>query len=173
MADDLSTLITGLDEFARELADEGMKAMFDAIGMGAKEDVADAVKTTPVRPGRSLADQSMSGWRRGKKGTVGKIVAEYKIEGSQITIRPMGNSTGQMRVLEDGRKAHAAGSMRNSGTYTSKKTGAVRQKTRKVTRQVHPYPGKGTWARAMQVVERESVARAEKVLVRIGARSLY
>lgn len=172
MADDLSPLVDGFGQFAKDLSGKGLQEMLDVIGLGAKEDVAQAVRRTPARRG-SLADQSMSGWRRGKKGAVGVIQAEYKIEGSAVRVQPRGSSGGPMRVLEDGRKAHAAGSMRQSGTYTSKRTGVSRPKLRKVNRQVHPYPGKNTWSKAIEVVARESPKRAESVLSDVARRAIY
>ena len=170
--DDLLQFVAKVDAFARDLANEGMKEILTAIGMGAKEDIADAVRQTPARAGRSLADQSMSGWRR-KGGEAGLIEGGFNIENGQLTIHPKGRSTGQMRVLEDGRKAHAAGGMRVKGRYVSKKTGQVTNRMAKVNRQIHPYPGKGTWTNAERAIERNMVRHADSVLFERAKKSLY
>jgi hypothetical protein len=113
-----------------------------------------AVAATPARRG-SLSDRSMSHWHA--KGSepfklTGKAVASK--DGRRVVVRPAAETVtwskglGPMRALTDGRAAYAAGDRRQSGTYTSKKTGLTTAKTRKVKRATGATRGKGTWTNA-------------------------
>lgn len=144
----LTRLVVGFDGIAEQVAAE-------SVG-----DVARAVRG-------DIGDTSMSGWRRGNPV---EIVGAVEHPNAGIAIVPKGQAKGPMRVLESGRNAYAAGDRRNSGTYTSKKTGITRQKTRKVKRSVTAHGGKGTWSDAKALIEANLAKRSQAALHRVMAR---
>ena len=90
----------------------------------------------------------MSHWRRGAPVP---ITGTAKVLGpTTVEILPQRRAAGPMRVLESGRQAYAAGDRRISGTYTSKKTGERRTKTRKVKHATGATEGKNTWTHAVE-----------------------
>lgn len=119
-------------------------------------DVAQAVRG-------DIGDSSMSGWRRGNPI---EIVGAVEGGSAIVPVRP---ARGPMRVLESGRNTYAAGDRRNSGMYTSKKTGMTRQKTRKVKRSVAAHGGKGTWSDARALIESNLAKRSRDALHRVMA----
>jgi hypothetical protein len=123
--------------------------MLKELGDRLATSVADAVRATPVAHG-SLQDLSMSGW------PVELVGYARVISPTEVAVQPKGRAVGQFRILQDGRKDYAAGDMRSSGTYVSKKTGERKQKTRKVKQNVTGHGGKGTWSDA----EARMLARA-------------
>lgn len=157
MADSLTGFAHKLDRLASEVTGEAARARLAKLGMESKGDVADAVRA-------DLGDLSMSNWRRSKPVDV---VGRYDLEGTAaVVISPAFKARGPMRVLEQGRQAHAAGSQRRSGSYTSKKTGDVRQKYRTVSRNVGATQGKGTWGDAVQIMQHRMPRRYEALFAR-------
>jgi len=139
----------------RQQAGAALAARLKAVGMQTKPDIAAAVRST-------LGDQSMSHWRRAKPIP---IEGAFNVSGSVLEMVPTNMAKGPMRVLQDGRQAHTAGSRRNSGTRVNK-AGERVQKTRKVSRTSGATAGKGTWTVAADVMKREMGGRYERELVR-------
>jgi hypothetical protein len=156
MLEGLTQLNAKLDRLAHDFGKIGERVAKDSVG-----DVGDAVRG-------SIGDTSMSGWMRGNPveivGRAVKVSEGYAVE-------PAGKAKGPMRVLQSGRNAYAAGDRRNSGTYTSKKTGEIRQKTRKVKRATGAHGGKGTWDQAERLIQTNLPARASKALHEIMAKT--
>ena len=145
--------MAGLADFQRQLKDlgtklerQGLEQIQKAVGTQARADVDAAVRATPTKAGRSLADQQMSGFKA--QGIATPIDASYRIEGNTIRVLPLGNKAGRMSILENGRKAYVAGEQRLKKKYVSKKTGEVKLRMATVKRAAGAQAGKGTWTRA-------------------------
>ena len=141
----------------RQQSGAALNARLKAVGMQTKPDIAAAVRST-------LGDQSMSHWRRANRPPI-PIEGAFQVLPSVLEMSPTGMAKGPMRVLQDGRQAHTAGSRRNSGTRINKAGDRV-QKTRKVSRTSGATAGKGTWTVAADVMKREMGGRYERELVR-------
>jgi len=124
----------------REMTGQAARDRLTKVGMAVKGEVADAVRA-------DIGDTSMSGWPR--KGPV-EITGRFEVlSATELSVQPVGKALGPMRVLESGRQAYQAGDRRRSGSYRSKKTGDVRQKSRTVSRNTGATKGKGTWSDAV------------------------
>jgi hypothetical protein len=104
--------------------------------------VDEAVRRTPADRG-SLADGSMSGWRRSKPIV---LVGKVTVSGAEVAIEP--NAKGPMRVLESGRQASVQGPLITSGGKSGiRKVSRARRKRFSVASQ-----GKGTWTDATDMI---------------------
>lgn len=139
---ELDALAYKLQAVQREFDGPAYQARLLEVARKLAPDVEPAVRRTPAQRG-SLADASMSRWMRGNPVV---IRGEARIGVDGVEVKPVNKAAGPMRVLQDGRSAYTAGDRRNSGTYTSKKTGLTKQKTRKVKRTTGAAGGKGTWS---------------------------
>lgn len=148
----LGQLAHKVELVAKELDGGNMRQRLGRVGEQSEGDIDAAVRGT-------LGDQSMSGWKRGDPV---QIVGTHKVLSDiELYIGP-GRATGLMRVLQDGRGAYAAGDRRSTGSYTSKKTGVTRQKSRKVKRTTGATRGKGTWDDAANTLAAKVPARVAK-----------
>ena len=154
-----------LAQLGNKLEREGLLRIQTAVGTQARADVDAAVKATPVKAGRSLADQQMSGFKA--QGIATPIDARYDIKGDSIRIYPQGNKAGRMSILESGTKAYAAGDQRLRKRYKSKKTGEVKLRMQTVHRGRKAQPGKGTWTRASAQITETYAKVAADTLQRI------
>lgn len=166
---DAGALGPQLYKMAREIEGDLGRAMLKRVGDKLVPSIDQAVRATPVKSGRSLRDQSMSGFQ--SKGRAVTITGGYRVDrAGELDMVPAtaGGVSGRavlnpgpMRILTDGRQAYAAGDQRQSGTYTSKKTGVSKTKYRKVSRTVGAQRGKGTWRAAEARMERDAPAVVE------------
>ena len=150
-AADVARLHRKLDKAAREFDGRALDERLLKIGKEASRFVDDAVKATPSKLG-SLADGSMSHWRRGRPF---RLYGVAKVAGrARVVVAPAPQSRGPMRVLEDGRKASTKGQLygkatrkatKKRGTYTQL---AMRKRTSGATE------GKRTWTHATTVMAR-------------------
>jgi hypothetical protein len=157
---DLRLLAADLRDLAERFSDAKVADMLVEIGKASTPDIDKAVSG-------DIGDQSMSNWWRGKPVP---IVGDYKVAHRTLTMQFARTSAGPGRVLESGRSAHAAGGTRNSGTYRSKRTGEVRQKTRKVKRTSGATRGKGTWTDAVRILEQKVPDRIEAAVLKTVGR---
>lgn len=164
MADDLTRLAKKLESFAHLLSPEQVQEMLGRVGQQMKPEVQAGVERTPANRG-SLRDGSMSGWGK-RDGSPFVLTGRYtQPSWNVLEIVPARTAIGPIRVLEAGRSAYQAGDTRVKGTYTSKKTGQVRTRTRKVKRNVGATKPKGTWSDVAGVVDKKAPAAfaAERV----------
>lgn len=164
--------MANIADFQRQLAQlgsklerEGTLRIQTAVGNQARADVDAAVKATPVKPGRSLADQQMSGFKA--QGIATPIYASYRIDGDLLRVLPEGNRAGRMSILESGTKAYSAGDQRMRKRYKSKKTGEIKLRMVTVHRSKKAQAGKGTWSRAAAQITDTYMKVAEKTLQRL------
>jgi hypothetical protein len=152
------------DTLASEMSGEALKKRLGRVGMAVKPDILAAVKaegswTDAGGRARTLADGGMTGF--GNK----EIIGRYSVTGSELSMHPQGSSVGQMAILQRGRKAYAAGDMRQKGTYTSKKTGLKTARTRKVKRNVSAHGSdKNTWGDAVEIMQPHLIREYEHQL---------
>lgn len=126
-----------------------------AVADASKEDVALAVRN-------KIGDTSLSRWYGGKTDIEGVAMRATSV--SVAEVRPNRRGLGPSRILQSGRQLYAAGDRRNSGTYTSKKTGLVTQKTRKVKKAGSRSAGKGVWDDTQQLIGRNLPKRSARAL---------
>lgn len=136
-----------VDRWAKNLQDElngtAAKKRMDLVGDKLKREVDTAT-------GRTLGDQSMSGWRRGNPI---EITGQADVPNvNEIVIRPTKPGRGPMRVLQSGRHMGNAGGFagpgvnRKTGLTNYTKAGAVRKVRASRGRRWNGYTrGKGTW----------------------------
>lgn len=145
-----------------DLEREGRLEIQTAISERAIELVDQAVQTTPVKAGRSLADQNMSGFKA--KGEVKPISARYRPKAESMRIAPPGNAYGRMSILQAGTSAYDRGDQRLKKRYKSKKTGTVKEYFVTVKHKRGAQAGKGTWDRASAAIQAEYLEVASKTL---------
>lgn len=169
MADDpLRDLSRSLKDMERSFDAKRNAARMRAVADQSIPDIEEAVRRTRARHG-SLADRALSGGSSRIKPSSWariKLTGEVMNEAGTVVLRPARPARGPMRVLQDGRSAYAKGDRRNSGTYTSKKTGLTKQKTRKVKRTTGAATGKGTWSAALRLLNQRVPDRITEDLVR-------
>lgn len=94
-------------------------------------------------------DRAFSHWTRKSKITLETFP---KVIGpGEVKIGPKGKSAGPWTVAERGRQSYGKGDVRKVGTYTSKKTGQTKVRTRKVSRAVGGHGGWGVASKAVDV----------------------
>ncbi len=108
------------------------------------------------------SDLAMSNWPT--RGNPAPLVTGFKIDKTELTIKPQGRSYGPLSMLESGRQVRRAGQFRSKGGYTSKKTGASYTRLKQVTRNVGPMAAKRTWSDGAEVVERRLPPRLQSWL---------
>lgn len=150
-----TTLHRKVSQLEREMSGQASKERLERVAGLTKRDVDEAVRG-------DLGDLSMSGWRRGNPFP---IQGRYDITSDhEFEVNPQRRARGPMRVLQEGRKAYTAGDRRQSGTYTSKKTGLTRARTRTVKRNVGATQGKDTWSDAVRLMEERVPGRVDREL---------
>ena len=157
MADDLAGFGRKIETIAKKLDTEQRKQRLERIG-----ETASAIANQSLTA--DIGDHSLSHWRR-KGGDPVDMTIGFKadVDGGTVEVRPnVRQAAGPWRVRESGRKSYAAGDRRNSGTYKSKKTGQVRQKTRKVKRNVAAAGGHQTWSKAVAEMAKQVPEVAHK-----------
>ena len=131
-----------MDLFTKEITGRAGQARVVAVAKQVAPLVDQAVRRTPAGQG-SLADGSMSGWRRSKPIV---IVGKVKVSGVEVAIEP--NAKGPMRVLESGRQASVQGPLITSGGKSGvRKVSRARRKRSSVASE-----GKGTWTAATDAI---------------------
>ena len=131
-----------LDMLAREVSGKAGQARVLAVAKTVAPLVDEAVRHTPAAHG-TLADGSMSGWRRTKPIV---LVGRVKVSGAEVAIEP--NAKGPMRVLQDGRQASVQGPLITSGGKSGKRrVSKARRKRYSVAAE-----GKGTWTDATEKI---------------------
>lgn len=149
-----------LDGMAAALGGEDLKTILTTVGVEAKKDAAEAVQREGSRKG-SLADQSMSHWRRGNPF---ELTARFDIDGGTATVAPERRLRGPWRVLEDGRAHGSAtdlvlvGRARKDGTRRARSRGRNQGRT----------AAKNTWSDATELMEKRTPKRAQDELVRVA-----
>jgi len=157
MAQNLAAFYKKMDRLEKEFNGSAARARIEHIAMETKKDVDEAVRN-------DLGDQSMSGWRRGSPFD---ITGMFTIHGgSSFEVTPTRKGRGPMRVLESGRQAYGIGDKRRSGSYTSKKTGATKDRYRKIKRNVGATRGKNTWSDAVRLMHKRVPGRVDVQLVK-------
>jgi hypothetical protein len=147
---------------AKSLSPEGQRKVLTQVGVVVKEDVGRAVRQTPVKsPGRSLADQGMSGF-----GNVAIRGYFRWLDDGSIRVQPMGREYGQMSILESGRRSIAAGGFRRRRTRR-RADGSVATGLSVVGQNVGAQAGKGTWTRAKRLMS-ESAPKVYNKAIRQG-----
>jgi len=160
MADSpFTSLDKKLDMLAREVSGKAGQARVLAVAKMVAPLVDEAVRHTPASHG-TLADGSMSGWRRNKPIV---LVGRVKVSGAEVAIEP--NAKGPMRVLQDGRQASMQGPLITSGGKSGvRKVSRARRKRASVASQ-----GKGTWTDATErIVAAAPPLMAEQVEEAMG-----
>ena len=155
MADSpFTSLDKKLDMLAREVSGKAGQARVLAVAKQVAPLVDEAVRHTPAAHG-SLADGSMSGWRRNKPIV---LVGRVKVNGVEVAIEP--NAKGPMRVLQDGRQSPVQGPLITSGGKSGKRrVSKARRKRYSVASE-----GKGTWTDATdRIVKAVPPAMADQV----------
>lgn len=154
---DLDPFVRKVERFARNLDGDAMTSMLDKVGMGLKEDIEDAVRG-------DIGDRSMSGWTRQSPFN---LTGRYESTPTTLEIRPANDGAqwskglGPMRVLENGRRAYAAGDMRSRGFGKARKDGTRKEKFSKVTRKSGATRGKSTWSDAEALMKANYGRRAD------------
>ena len=167
--DELIDLANRFSELAYQLDNDALKIINAKVEEGAKEDIESSVRG-------SIGDLSMSGWPRNRPML---ITGHAEVRGEQIEVRPATDGAGwrrglgPMRVLESGRSAYSEGDRRFSGFYVSKKTGLVREKSRRVKRDVRSTKGKGTWTSALVKLKKNTPDRAMGALMDKTVKQLF
>lgn len=146
-------LMAKIKTFERELDGTASRKRLDRVGRLMAKQVDAAVRETPSKHG-SLADQSMSHWRRGKPIEIGGTV--NVISDTSVAVVP--TAKGPMRVLESGREKAAAGSKRINGYRWRVRTQdyAPKYRYRKVNQGATP--AKHTWTHAADKVRTKAPA---------------
>jgi len=102
-----------LTKLQRELDGSALKAAIDKIGIAAKGDALNALKS-------DIQDTSMSNWRRGRPI---KMAARYDFKSDhEIEVHPTKPSGGPWKVLESGRRAGTSKKGRRYGASRGKNT---------------------------------------------------
>jgi len=174
---------TGFGDLARNLRELAQDAMprreeLQAVADRLVPEVAEAVRATPSRgEGRSLADQSMSGWRRGKPILIAGTAFVRK---GSIMVTRNKESAGMMRVLDDGRNRGDAGGFAGpgvsaDGTTRRTKAGNVRKVANRsklvvgdgrVRRKWNgPTEGKNTWTHALNRMESAAPTHVPNIIL--------
>lgn len=157
---DIARVTKRMDGLSREFSGKAMADDMAKLGKIVAHEVDVAVRSTPSVSG-SLADGSMSGWRRGAPITVsGKSFPHRSVTSPAVTIAP-GRTVGLMRVLEDGRSGRGA---QQRVSFRTLKSGVVKARKGKVLRAAGATEGKGTWTRAEKLME-SSVRKMMPVMV--------
>lgn len=157
---DISRVVKHMDGLAKEFSPKSMQTDMAKLGRVVAKEVDAAVRATPSAHG-SLSDGSMSHWRRGAPIQISGRASPHRGDVG-VTISP-GRAAGPMRVLEDGRPAHAKGD-RVLRRMVQTKTKGVQPRYRKVKRTAGATKGKGTWTRAV---------RAMTPVARSGVRKMF
>lgn len=154
MADDFVTVAAKFDKFADDLAGRTLSEALGKLGQAAKKDADEAVRAESSKRG-SLADASMSGWRRGSPI---EISARYDVTSDhEVEVAPNRRTRGLWRVLEEGRVGGSAFDMVLVGR--TRKDGTRRGRSR--GRNVGETAGKGTWSDAERLIEDRTPKRVE------------
>ena len=143
---DFARVIRKAQATQRELSGDAAKKRLERVGKAAAKIADSAVRA-------DIGDQSMSHWW---KSAPIDIVAQSKaLDERSVEVAPPRKTRGPWRVLEEGRKAYAAGDFRISGMRYRKKSDDWVQKRRRVKRAVGATAGKQTWSDAVQMIERQ------------------
>lgn len=135
MADSFAQFARKLEQVERDMSD---RATLTRLGMGAKDDFAEAVRG-------DFGDLSMSNWRRGRPI---EMQARFTVSASEVTVEPAGRARGPVTVAERGRRAGVS----NRRASRGRRYGAS--------------AGKGTWTDAEKLMVDRTPKRAHDELVK-------
>ena len=155
-----------LDGLLRGVSDAEVAKVLMGLGMD--------IKTRDMPKGfrQDLgSDVAMTNWPR--HGDKTPLVTGFKVDKTELTIRPQGKSYGPLSMLESGRHVRRAGQFRSKGGYTSKKTGASYTRLKQVTRNVGSMAAKGTWSDGAEVTERNMPSRLQSWLNAVTRQSKW
>lgn len=107
------------------------------------------------------SDLAMSNWPT--RGNPAPLVTGFKIDKTELTIKPQGRSYGPLSMLESGRQVRRAGQFRSKGGYTNK-AGVSSTRLKQLTRNVGPMAARRTWSDGAEVVERRLPPRLQSWL---------
>ena len=145
MADTFATFGDRIKQLNDGINGVELKKKLDKIGVAAKGDALDALKS-------DIGDTSMSNWRR--KRPI-KIAARYDHKGDYaIEVKPTPRSNGPWKVLEDGRRPGQSKPTKrspNGRRYSSSK-------------------GKKTWSHAVDLMEKRMPDRLDDVVLKVSIR---
>ena len=106
------------------------------------------------------ADRAMTNWPR--RGDAMELRTDYKVQATELTIRPQGKSYGPLSMLQNGRTSRRAGQFRSRGVRKGK--GGEVTRLALVTRNVGPMQAKNTWSDGAEIVERRMPNRLKSWL---------
>jgi hypothetical protein len=115
-------------------------------------------------------DRAMTNWPR--RGDAMELRTDYKVQATQLTIRPQGRSYGPLSMLENGRTPRRAGQFRARGGRTTK-DGTQSTRLALVTRGVGPMAAKNTWSDGADIVERRMPSRLKSWLNAVVKQSRF
>ncbi len=167
---DVAKLHKTVDRVNRQFDGRALADTVDALAREAQQDAAEAVRRTRVKTaGRSLADLSMSGWRRGSPVKLATRRTPRTEDAAASVLVTPDRTAGLWRVLEDGRQGYAKGD-RRAYEKRATKTMGVRTYKRKVKRTQGATEGKETWTLAVRLMsdrtQRRGQARFQKAMRR-------
>ena len=142
--------MTGAADFAR--IDRKLRAVEKVLDdPEALNEAGKKLKKLPEKAAEAdIGDNSMSAWRRGKPIP---LQARYDVEDrASLVIKPTPRSRGPWRVMEDGRQAAGAGTLRSGGIRRRKSDGVLSTRLRVRRRTVGAMAGKDTWSDAERMV---------------------
>jgi hypothetical protein len=145
MADTFASFSHKIGVLRDELDGTALQRKLDHIGIAAKKDALNALKS-------DIGDTSMSNWRRKRQIKIG-VRYDFLSE-SEIEVKPTPRSLGPWTVLEQGRRAGRSKPKRRSprGRYYSASK------------------GKKTWSEAVKIMERETPKRVDRYVVKAAIR---
>jgi hypothetical protein len=140
-----------LDRLLVGVSDAQAKKFLAGLGQDAKRDMAEGIRQTLG------SDRAMTNWpRRGKTATLG---VRYDMPGpTDLVVKPDRVSAGALSMLQNGRQPRTAGGFAPGRIVNG--VGGMRQRLRKVKRNVGPMAPKGTWGDGRDIVERRFPSRA-------------
>jgi len=152
--DTLGTFAGKMDRLANDLTGKAMRAQLDAVGVGAKKDAAQALRS-------DLGDEDMSNWPR-RSGKAMRLSVRYDHKSdTSIEVAPTPRARGAWRILEDGRQASSKGDAYTKGKV--RKDGTRKQYARR--RSSGAAAAKRTWSEAVEVMERNTPKRVNAAVV--------
>lgn len=169
----LSGLERKLSLLQKEMSGEAARRALNRIGIDAKKDALEAVKS-------DLGDTTMSGWwrpsaRRPNRKPIPIVTAFNVVGDTELQIVPRGASAGPWRVLEEGRKASAKGDSYGyqKRRFTKTKGVVVSDYTRARKRNSGSTPAKNTWSEAAALMIERTPQRVHRLYVVEPMRRLF
>lgn len=150
---------------------DGLQIKFDRLLVGVSDaevakvlsGIGGDIKTRDMPEGfrQDLgSDRAMTNWPR--RGDAMELRTDYKVQATELTVRPQGKSYGPLSMLESGRTPRRAGQFRSRGVRNGK--GGPSTRLALVSRTVGPMQAKKTWTDGAEIVERRMPSRLKSWL---------